>query len=70
MVENFIGENFYVYSPFATLKMINASSVFDEPSYYRDGGITHTSSRYSARGNKVWSELLDYIITPIFIELS
>lgn len=54
----------YVYSPLATLKMISASSIFGEPSYYRDGGIGKRSTRYSARGNEIWSKLLDYIIIP------
>lgn len=64
VVKNFMGGDSYVYSPLATLKMISASSIFGEPSYYRNGGIGKTSTRYSARGNEVWSELLDYIITP------
>ena len=54
----------YAYSPLATLKMISASSIFGEPSYYRDGGIGKRSMRYSARGNEIWSKLLDYIIIP------
>lgn len=64
VVKNFMGGDSYVYSPLATLKMISASSIFGEPSYYRNGGIGKTSTRYSARGNEVWSELLDYIIIP------
>lgn len=44
--------------------MISASSIFGEPSYYRDGGIGKRSTRYSARGNEIWSKLLDYIIIP------
>lgn len=59
-----MGGDSYVYSPLATLKMISASSIFGEPSYYRDGGIGKRSTRYSARGNEIWSKLLDYIIIP------
>lgn len=64
VVKNFMDGESYVYSPLATLKMISASSIFGEPSYYRDGGIGKRSMRYSARGNKIWSKLLDYIIIP------
>lgn len=64
VVKNFMDGDSYVYSPLATLKMISASSIFGEPSYYRDGDIGKCSTRYSARGNKIWSKLLDYIIIP------
>lgn len=64
VVKNFMGGDSYVYSPLATLKMISASSIFGEPSYYRDGGLGKTSTRYSVRGNEVWSKLLDYLIIP------
>ena len=36
-VENFMGGTSYVINPLDTLKMITASSIFGEPSYYRDG---------------------------------
>ena len=36
-VTNFMGGDSYVISPLDTLKMITASSIFGEPSYYRDG---------------------------------
>lgn len=64
VVKNFMDGESYSYSPLATLKMISASSIFGEPSYYRDGGIGKRSMRYSARGNEIWSKLLDYIIIP------
>ena len=64
VVKNFMDGESYAYSPLATLKMISASSIFGEPSYYRDGGIGKRSTRYSARGNDIWSKLLDYIIIP------
>lgn len=38
-VENFMGGESYRINPLDTLKMITASSVFGEPSYYRDGGL-------------------------------
>lgn len=64
VVKNFMDGESYAYSQLATLKMISASSIFGEPSYYRDGGIGKRSARYSARGNEIWSKLLDYIIIP------
>lgn len=36
-VKNFMGSDSYVINPLDTLKMITASSIFGEPSYYRDG---------------------------------
>lgn len=42
-VKNFMGGDSYVINPLDTLKMITASSIFGEPSYYRDG---KRSSKY------------------------
>ncbi len=39
IVENFMGGESYCISPLETLKMITASSIFGEPSYYRNGGL-------------------------------
>lgn len=36
-VKNYMGGDSYVINPLDTLKMITASSIFGEPSYYRDG---------------------------------
>ncbi len=38
-VVNFMGGESYVVGALATLKMLTASSIFGEPSYYRDGGL-------------------------------
>jgi len=38
-VTNFMGGMSYTLNPLDTLKMITASSIFGEPSYYRDGGF-------------------------------
>ena len=38
-VENFMGGESYRINPLDTLKMITASSIFGEPSYYRNGGL-------------------------------
>lgn len=45
-VENFMGGTSYKLDPLETLKMISASSIFGEPSYYRD---SETSESYSSR---------------------
>ena len=36
-IKNFMNGDSYVVNPLDTLKMITASSIFGEPSYYRDG---------------------------------
>ena len=51
-VINFMGGDSYVINPLDTLKMITASSIFGEPSYYRDGrtsksGLKKLVSRYT-----------------------
>lgn len=43
-VKNFMNGDSYVINPLDTLKMISASSIFGEPSYYRDG---RKSAKYS-----------------------
>ena len=47
-VTNFMGGDSYVINPLDTLKMITASSIYGEPSYYRDSK-SHTSylSKYT-----------------------
>jgi len=44
VVTNFMGGDSYKINPLDTLKMITASSIFGEPSYYRDG---RSSGRYA-----------------------
>lgn len=39
VVTNFMGGDSYKVNPLDTLKLITASSIFAEPSYYRDGGL-------------------------------
>lgn len=38
-VTNFMGGDSYILSPITTMKMITASSIFGEPSYYRDSKL-------------------------------
>ena len=46
-VINFMGGDSYVINPLDTLKMISASSIFGEPSYYRDSkSSSKSSSKY------------------------
>lgn len=48
VVENFMGGESYQISPLENLKMVTASSIFGEPSYYRKGGLDRqgTDARY------------------------
>ena len=55
-VKNFMGGDSYVINPLDTLKMITASSIFGEPSYYRDG---KRSGRYC-----VDTLVRDYSVLP------
>ena len=42
-VVNFMGGTSYTLNPLDRLKMIAASSIFGEPSYYREGGLKETA---------------------------
>ncbi len=42
IVTNFMGGESYVINPLDTLKMVTASSIFGEPSYYRDSRNTRS----------------------------
>ena len=42
-VVNFMGGTSYTLNPLDRLKMIAASSIFGEPSYYRKGGLKETA---------------------------
>ena len=58
VVENFMGGENYKLNPLDTLKMISASSIFGEPSYYRD---SHDATCYVYRyakefGDSVFAE--------------
>lgn len=45
VVTNFMGGDSYVMDPLTTLKMISASSIFGEPSYYRDSNRSNSYLR-------------------------
>ena len=51
VVQNFDGGDSYTVNPLDTLKMISASSIFGEPSYYRDSQISGIN--YAGRGKKI-----------------
>ena len=59
VVTNFMGGNSYKLNPMDTLKIVMASSIFGEPSYYRDGiGSKATglpAGRHMMRSGKVGS---------------
>ena len=66
-VKNFMGGDSYIYNPLDTLKMITASSIFGEPSYYRDGGID--SKHVKKSGLYTLNKLLTgYSIIPEFYD--
>lgn len=48
-VVNFMEGESYRVNPLDTLKMITASSIFGEPSYYRDGGLGEESGTLVSR---------------------
>ena len=57
-VRNFMGGVSYTVNPLDTLKMVSASSIFGEPSYYRDGEFTR-----AVRDG-------EYRVNPLFLEYS
>ena len=58
-VTNFMGGISYTLNPLDTLKMITASSIFGEPSYYRNGEFNSATVRDSA-----------YAVNPLFADYS
>ena len=57
-VVNFMGGNSYNISPLETLKIVAMSSIFAEPSYYRNSEVSKSSSIY----NKLGYDITDYLI--------
>ena len=53
VVENFMGGENYKLNPLDTLKMVSASSIFGEPSYYRD---SHDATCYVSRVAKEFGD--------------
>lgn len=49
-VTNFMGGDSYVVNPLVTMKMITASSIFGEPSYYRGSKLSRHSKPYYTDG--------------------
>ena len=45
IVTNFMGGDSYKLTPLTSLRMIAASSIFGEPSYYRNGGLNGKEPR-------------------------
>ena len=65
---NYMGGISFKLSPIETLKLVSASSIFGEPSYYRDGA---ESIKYIAKENCLYKEdgFVDYIL-PDFTKFS
>ncbi len=51
MVINFMGGESFCISPLETLKMVSASSILGEPSYYRSGGLGTKGKEMKYKGN-------------------
>lgn len=75
-VENFMGGESYRIHPLDTLKMVTASSVFGEPSYYRDGGLGGRiqDARYKRcellEGQLLFADIWDGLTTTEIMERS
>ena len=63
-VTNFMGGDSYVCTPLTTLKIITASSIFGEPSYYRDGGLDKNKSKSYLERYSVWEGLKKFTLVP------
>ena len=64
VVTNFMGGDSYVLNPLMTLRMVAASSILGEPSYYRDGGLHGEEKAYAKRsiiGRETASEVAELI---------
>lgn len=64
VVTNFMGGDSYVLNPLMTLRMVAASSILGEPSYYRDGGLRGEEKAYAKRsiiGRETASEVAELI---------
>lgn len=63
-VTNFMGGDSYVVDPLTTLRMVSASSIFGEPSYYRDssiGGESGASRVHSGIARRIHGSFAKYI---------
>ena len=63
-VTNFMGGDSYVCTPLTTLKIITASSIFGEPSYYRDGGLGKNKSKSYLKCYNIWEGLKEFTLIP------
>lgn len=64
-VTNFMGGDSYVLSPLETLRMVTASSIFGEPSYYRDSKTSDSYvSRYGVAGVYRVDSHVDDVVIP------
>lgn len=65
---NFMGGESYRINPLDTLKMVTASSIFGEPSYYRDGGLgrqVRKAGGKKARAGSAKTGSAQYHVSPL-----
>ena len=60
-VTNFMGGNSYELNALDTLKMVTASSIFGEPSYYRNGEFDDAKITDAVYTVNVWMESLSVL---------
>ena len=65
VVTNFMGGDSYTINPLDTLKMISASSIFGEPSYYRGSKLSKKSHGHLYRTVFSDSLFMEYSILPM-----
>lgn len=64
VIKNFMNGDSYGYNPLTTLKMITASSIFGEPSYYRNGGLNGKAPKKAPKYT-IWNGLKEYTVVPV-----
>lgn len=68
-VTNFMGGDSYTVNPLDTLKMVSASSIFGEPSYYRDSKISGDSYLNRTKKAKYADSIYDNDLRRLFDEM-
>ena len=58
VVKNFMDGNSYTMNPIDTLKMVAASSIFAEPSYYRGNGVGSQSYVSNRNSDEILSDMI------------
>lgn len=67
-VVNFMGGTSYAWNPIDTLKLVTASSIFGEPSYYRDGAFAESGVSRVVDGAFTMNDLFKAYVLPCLKE--